>query len=82
MKYSSMRYRRVNGLDVNLPLNYKNIWADRMPDIKILILHMGTKDIAEHYKTKVGNLTLAMSYHGVSANVERHKNKLRLGINK
>jgi hypothetical protein len=78
MSYSSMSYRRAKGIDVNLPNKYRNVWAARMPHIKILVLHMGLKNIAEHYNTTSNNLSVNMANHEVSANVERHRNKLRM----
>jgi hypothetical protein len=71
-------YRKANGIDLDLPCNYKRVWAARMPHIKILVLHMRLKDIAEHYGTSSNNLSVNMANHEVSANVERHRNKLRI----
>jgi hypothetical protein len=77
MSYSAKSYRKKKGIDLSLPYGYRNVWADRMQHIKILVLHMGLKDIAEHYRTSTTNLSACMGNYEVSANVERHKNKLR-----
>ncbi|URC15426.1 hypothetical protein JLT2_58 [Paraglaciecola Antarctic JLT virus 2] len=71
-------YRKANGISLDLPCNYKRVWEARMPHIKILVLHMGLKEIAEHYNTSSNNLSVNMANHEVSANVERHRNKLRM----
>jgi hypothetical protein len=77
MKCDVKSYRKKKGIPLNLPIKYRHVWADRIEHIKILVLHMGLKDIADHYKTNVANLSAIMGNYEVSANVERHKNKLR-----
>jgi hypothetical protein len=48
-----------------------------MADIKIHVLTMRLVEVAALYNAKVSQLSNAMSSHGVSANVERHRNRLK-----
>jgi hypothetical protein len=48
-----------------------------MDEVKLLVLTMSLKQVAKHFDCKMSALANAMSFHKVSANVERHKNKLK-----
>jgi hypothetical protein len=77
MKYHTKRHRDKQGIPMEQPVNYRHFWKARMKDIKIYVLTMKLKEVAAIYNVKVSKLSHAMSAHGVSANVERHRNRLK-----
>ena len=78
MKYHTKLYRSKNNIPIDQEVNYRHVWEDRMEDIKLMVLTMRLKTIADHYGVTVSNLGDAMCRNNVSANVERHRNKLKL----
>ena len=78
MKYYTKLYRNKQNLSLTDKVNYRHVWGDRMPDIKIYLLTMSLKQVAAIYNATVSQLSNAMSAHGVFARVERHRNKLKL----
>ena len=79
MKYDTNYYRIKNGIDLSLPLNYKNVWTARMDDIKLMLLTMSMKQVAKHYNVKLSNLSQAMSVRNIQARRVRHDHKKALG---
>jgi hypothetical protein len=77
MKYHTKRHRDKQGIPESKPVNYRYFWKERMADIKIHVLTMNLAQVAALYNAKVSQLSNAMSAHGVSANVERHRNKMK-----
>jgi hypothetical protein len=77
MKRHTMLQRNKRGISLDLPVKYRYVWAARMDEVKLLVLTMSLKKVAKHFNCKMSALSNAMSFHGVSANVERHKNKLK-----
>jgi hypothetical protein len=77
MEYHTKLQRNKKGISLDLPVKYRYVWAARMDEVKLLVLTMSLQQVAAHFDCKMSALANAMSSHGVSANVERHKNKLR-----
>jgi hypothetical protein len=77
MKYHTKRHRDKQGIPESKPVNYRCFWKERMADIKIHVLTMNLAQVAALYNAKVSQLSNAMASHGVSANVERHRNKVK-----
>ena len=78
MKPNTQHYRKIHLIDMSLDLNYRNIWLGRLDEIKSLVVTMSIKKLASYYGVPVSSLSAAMKHHKISANVERHKNKLKL----
>jgi hypothetical protein len=66
MNYHTKSYRKKNGIPLDLPVHYKNIWFARLPSITQMIqCGFSYIEMAKHYKCPVSALTVAMSYHGI-----------------
>ena len=61
-------------------MNYqnRNVWTDRMPEIKIMVLTMSVKQVADYYGVKPHNVYQAMSERNVSARRVRYEYNLEL----
>ena len=46
MNYDTNYYRLKHNIDLSLALNYRNVWTERMPDIKRMLITMSVKEIA------------------------------------
>ena len=78
MDYSTKSRRIQNGIDLELPINYRHIWDDLMPQIKIWLITMSIQQVADKLGSTVSRLSQAMSVRGISANRVRYENKLKL----
>ncbi|URC15427.1 hypothetical protein JLT2_59 [Paraglaciecola Antarctic JLT virus 2] len=72
------KYQRTRkGQSLTAPVNYRHVWVERMSQVKILVLTMTLQQVADVFGCTMSALANAMRYHNVSANIERHKNKLK-----
>tara|TARA_R110000823_G_scaffold39318_2_gene105124 strand:- start:787 stop:1029 length:243 start_codon:yes stop_codon:yes gene_type:complete len=78
MKYDTNYYRLKNGIDPSLPLNFKNVWTARMPEVKRMLVTMSIRQIAKHYGVSSSNVSQAMSVRNIQARRVRHDHKKSL----
>jgi hypothetical protein len=78
MKYDTNYYRIKNGIDPSLPLNYKNVWTARMPEVKRMLVTMSVQQVADYYNVKLSNLSQAMAVRNIQARRVRYNHKKSL----
>ena len=76
MKYDTNYYRLKHNIDPSLALNYRNVWTERMPDIKRMLITMSIKQIAKHYGVSVSNVSQAMLVRDIQARRVRYDHKM------
>ena len=76
MKYDTNYYRIKNGIDLTLPLNYKNVWTARMDDVKRMLITMSVQQVADYYNVKLSNLSQAMAVRNIQARRVRYDHKM------
>ena len=76
MKYDTNYYRLKNGIDPSLPLNFKNVWTARMPEVKRMLVTMSVQQVADYYNVKRSNLSQAMSVRNIQARRVRYDHKM------
>jgi hypothetical protein len=65
MNYDTKSYRKSHKIPLDLALGYRNVWADRMPDvIKMIGSGSKLKDIGNHYNCTPVNVAAALKTAG------------------
>ena len=65
MNYCVRSYRRSNGISLDLDVGYRNVWADRMPNVLQMIGQgLSLKAIGRHYGCHPTNVSAAMKRQG------------------
>jgi hypothetical protein len=85
MNYDTKSYRKRYNIPLDLALGYRNIWADRMPEV-INMIGQGSKlkDIGKHYNCTPVNVAAALkaaghgSIHYVRAALKNNLNKCEI----
>lgn len=73
MNRNTKRWRNEKGIPEDLPVGYCKVWADRLPEIKEMMLNRVTmKNIAKHFNSNIGAFTSAMKYYEISPVRLRH----------
>jgi hypothetical protein len=82
MNYDTKSYRKRYKIPLDLALGYRNIWADRMPEvIKMIGQGMLLREIGKHYNCTPVNVAAALkaaghgSIHYVRASFKNNLNK-------
>ena len=69
MNYCVRSYRRSNGISLDLDVGYRNVWADRMPNVLQMIEYkLSLKAIGKHYGCHPTNVSAAMKRQGYIVN--------------
>jgi hypothetical protein len=65
MNYDTKSYRKRYKIPIDLALGYRNIWADRMPEvIKMIGQGMLLREIGKHYNCTPVNVAAALKAAG------------------
>jgi hypothetical protein len=65
MNYDTKSYRKRYNIPLDLALGYRNIWADRMPEvIKMIGQGMLLREIGKHYNCTPANVAAALKTAG------------------
>ena len=67
MNYDTKSYRKHHNIPMDLKVGYRNVWADRMPDvIQMIGQGLKLKDIGKHYNCTAENVgdALRRTKHG------------------
>jgi hypothetical protein len=65
MNYDTRSYRKRYNIPLDLKLGYRNIWADRMPEvIKMIGQGMLLREIGKHYNCTAVNVAAALKAAG------------------
>jgi hypothetical protein len=65
MNYDTKSYRKRYNIPLDLALGYRNIWADRMPEvIKMIGQGMLLREIGNHYNCTPVNVASALKAAG------------------
>ena len=68
MNYDTKSYRKAHKIPLDLKLGYRNVWADRMPDVINMIGQgLKLKDIGRHYNCTAVNVGDAMRRAGIGS---------------
>jgi hypothetical protein len=85
MNYDTKSYRKRYNIPLDLALGYRNIWADRMPEvIKMIGQGMLLREIGKHYNCTPVNVAAALkaaghgSIHYVRASFKNNLNKCEI----
>ena len=67
LSYDTIMRRGQRGIDLNLPLNFRLKWGQRMPAMTVMVQHgMTLKLIAQHYGCSSSTIGVALIMHNKS----------------
>mgnify|MGYP003629589454 FL=1 len=65
MRYDTKSHRKSHNIPMDLIVGYRNVWADRMPNVIQMIGNgLRLKDIGNHYNCTPVNVSLALKRAG------------------